>query len=221
MEYYKFGLLYIWITIHQLTMSTELEKVLYLEEAGLNKDNEIQRILDVYEKDYFAVLDIAVEDVLNISPEELLKSVKKVYRKKTLLIHPDKTTNPSAPVAFARLKKAELILSTPLDNEDDTKTEKKRLLDIYQACKSAADIRKEVSKILKSEIKQDEIEVLYQQRQDAQRFAEMKKQRQEAELKKKLESTWEDARDVRVQNWREYTGKVQKKKKKTKNNVLA
>lgn len=202
-------------------MSTELEKVLYLEEAGLNKDNEIQRILDVYEKDYFAVLDIAVDDVLNISPEELLKSVKKVYRKKTLLIHPDKTTNPSAPVAFARLKKAELILSTPLDNEDDAKTEKKRLLDIYQACKSATDIRNEVAKILKSEIKQDEIEVLYQQRQDAQRFAEIKKQRQEAELKKKLESTWEDARDVRVQNWREYTGKVQKKKKKTKKNVLA
>lgn len=196
---------------------SDLEKVLYLEEAGLNKDNEIQRILDVYEFDYFAVLDIQEVD---IDPEDLLKTVKRVYRKKTLLIHPDKTSNPAAPAAFARLKKAEQILSTPLENDDDAKLEKQRLLDIYKACKSN-DKRSEVAQILKAEIKQEEIEKLYQQRQVAQRFADIKKQRQEAELKKKLESNWEDARDVRVQNWREYTGKIQKKKKKTKKNVLA
>ena len=36
--------------------------------------------------------------------------IKIVYRKKSLLIHPDKTKNPQAPEAFDRLKKAQTTL---------------------------------------------------------------------------------------------------------------
>ena len=36
--------------------------------------------------------------------------IKKVYRAKSLLIHPDKTSNPNAPDAFDRLKKAQTVL---------------------------------------------------------------------------------------------------------------
>ena len=36
--------------------------------------------------------------------------IKKCYRTKSLLIHPDKTTNPRAPDAFDRLKKAQTEL---------------------------------------------------------------------------------------------------------------
>src|SRR5688572_20772634 len=45
--------------------------------------------------------------VLDLQPGVPESDIKITYRKKSLLIHPDKTKNPQAPDAFDRLKKAQ------------------------------------------------------------------------------------------------------------------
>ncbi|KAG6175874.1 hypothetical protein E4U36_008409 [Claviceps purpurea] len=67
-----------------------------------DKDAEIDRILRAFRLDAYAVLDL-----LPGVPES---DIKATYRKKSLLIHPDKTKNPQAPDAFDRLKKAQTEL---------------------------------------------------------------------------------------------------------------
>ena len=48
--------------------------------------------------------------VLDLQPGVTESDIKVQYRKKSLLIHPDKTKNPAAPDAFDRLKKAHSTL---------------------------------------------------------------------------------------------------------------
>lgn len=225
-------------------MSDELDKVLSAEELALIKDKEIYRVLDCCEWDYYSILEInPLHDIHNLQ-----NHIKKTYRKKTLLIHPDKVSNPKAPQAFDRLKKAELVLSfeipeneTELESQDERSKaliqEKKRLIAIYEdAAKQLEEsgkirtnkpygdsdyqqILSKVSEILQEEIQQDQIERNFQQHQEAKKMAEIKKTQQERALKKKLASQWEDERGVRVNNWRSYTKKVDKPKlKKPKKN---
>ncbi|KAK6458895.1 uncharacterized protein RJT20DRAFT_124005 [Scheffersomyces xylosifermentans] len=206
-------------------MSDDIERLLSSEESSLGKDNEISRILACCEWDYFAVLDI---DPKEHEVENLPNVVKKVYRRKTLLIHPDKTTNSDAPAAFDRLKKAELVLGVPLSSNSENTSDKalvedkKRLIDIYRDWQKDPGleldvVRKNVAIILNDEIKQENIEKLYKQRQEASRMAEIKRVQEERAAKKRMESKWEDERDVRVSNWREYANRVEKKGNKKKN----
>ncbi|KAJ3473078.1 hypothetical protein NLG97_g10529 [Lecanicillium saksenae] len=66
------------------------------------KDAEIDRILKAFRLDAYAVLDLL--------PGVPDSDIKITYRKKSLLIHPDKCKNPQAPDAFDRLKKAQTEL---------------------------------------------------------------------------------------------------------------
>ncbi|KAI0576844.1 DNAJ domain containing protein [Pyrenophora tritici-repentis] len=68
----------------------------------MDKDAEIERIRSVFSLDAYAVLDL--------QPGVPESDIKKVYRAKSLLIHPDKTKNELAPDAFDRLKKAQTVL---------------------------------------------------------------------------------------------------------------
>jgi len=72
------------------------------EEKEYLKDAEIDRILKAFRLDAYAVLDL--------QPGVPESDIKKCYRVKSLLIHPDKTKNPLAPDAFDRLKKAQTEL---------------------------------------------------------------------------------------------------------------
>ncbi|RMZ87169.1 hypothetical protein DV736_g5595, partial [Chaetothyriales sp. CBS 134916] len=72
------------------------------EAKEYDKDAEIDRILKAFRLDAYAVLDL--------QPGVPDSDIKIVYRKKSLLIHPDKTKNAQAPEAFDRLKKAQSAL---------------------------------------------------------------------------------------------------------------
>ncbi|KAJ3508793.1 hypothetical protein NM208_g15769 [Fusarium decemcellulare] len=72
------------------------------EAKEFDKDAEIDRILKAFRLDAYAVLDL--------QPGVPDSDIKITYRKKSLLIHPDKTKNPQAPDAFDRLKKAQTEL---------------------------------------------------------------------------------------------------------------
>lgn len=212
-------------------MDEEVERILRTEESQLTRDKEIDRILAGSEYDYFSLLTI---NPLGLEPEEILKAVKNVYRRKALLIHPDKTSNPLASTAFNRLKKAEQILSINEAN-DENKTmydEKQRLIAIYNDVNQSEEvirdwnhesnqkIRQQVQLILNQEIKQQEIEKLYQQRQQTQQDEQVKSAQAQRVIKKKLEAKWEDDRDNRVQSWRNYTNKIEKKQDKLKKKRL-
>ncbi|TVY29276.1 J domain-containing protein spf31, partial [Lachnellula cervina] len=72
------------------------------EEKEFTKDAEIDRILKAFRLDAYAVLDL--------QPGVPESDIKRCYRVKSLLIHPDRTRNPQANDAFDRLKKAETEL---------------------------------------------------------------------------------------------------------------
>ncbi|CAG8605920.1 9688_t:CDS:2 [Cetraspora pellucida] len=81
----------------------DIDKYLATEATQLQKDQEVERILSAFKLNPFDILDLA--------PDGTEKDIKNAYRKKSLLIHPDKTKHPKAQEAFALLKKAETELS--------------------------------------------------------------------------------------------------------------
>ena len=89
----------------------ELDALDSLERSAndFDKDAEIDRILKAFRLDAYAVL--------NLQPGIGESDIKACYRKKSLLIHPDKTSNPAAPEAFDRLKKAQSQLSDEKERE--------------------------------------------------------------------------------------------------------
>ncbi|KLT45611.1 DnaJ-domain-containing protein [Cutaneotrichosporon oleaginosum] len=73
------------------------------------KAAEVERILKAFKQNPYEVLDIHAFATDS--------EVKKTYRKKSLLIHPDKFKHEQGPEAFDLLKKAEGMLSDPAERE--------------------------------------------------------------------------------------------------------
>ncbi|CAG8619839.1 3410_t:CDS:2 [Acaulospora colombiana] len=166
----------------------DIDKYLATEASQLQKDQEVERILTAFKLNPFDILDLA--------PDCTEKDIKNAYRKKSLLIHPDKTKHPKAQEAFALLKKAEMELSN----------EKSRqfLLAIVEEAKHELRRRKSLKREL-----------------EAQGLAAKKAEQIEKEKKRKAEEEklWEETREQRVNNWRDFQtkkggGSNSKKKKK-------
>ncbi|PHH65854.1 hypothetical protein CDD81_1223 [Ophiocordyceps australis] len=201
---------------------------LELEAKEFDKDAEIDRILKAFRLDAYAVLDL--------QPGVPESDIKNTYRKKSLLIHPDKTKHPQAPEAFDRLKKAQ----TELMDE-----KKRALLDEAIADARMLLLRENKWTVDSPEIKTDEFNKMWREKSKvvlidnehrrrrqlkAQMQEEGREQRkQEAELderkrKRQHEQDWEATRDQRINSWRSFQkGKApaggepdKKKKKKTK-----
>lgn len=158
-----------------------------------------------------------------------------MYRKKSLLIHPDKTKNPQAPDAFDRLKKAqtELMDEKLRTNLDEAIADARMLL-----------MRENKWTVDSPELKTEEFEkkwadktkfVLIENEQRRRRQVkgqmqdEGRQQRKEDEelearkRKRQHEQDWEATRDQRIDSWRQFQksksggdGPEKKKKKKLK-----
>lgn len=153
--------------------------------------------------------------------------IKITYRKKSLLIHPDKTKNPQAPEAFDRLKKAEAALSDEKQRKhlDECIADARQLL-IREKKLSLDDDELKSEEFLK-DWRRKTIEVLIDA--EARRRRQMKAQMQEqgreqakedaeiAERKRKREheKDWEGTREKRIDSWRDFQ-KVEAKKKEGK-----
>ncbi|KAI6785450.1 uncharacterized protein J7T54_007092 [Emericellopsis cladophorae] len=199
---------------------------LELEAKEFDKDAEIDRILKAFRLDAYAVLDL--------NPGVPDSDIKITYRKKSLLIHPDKTKNPRAPDAFDRLKKAVSELQDEKHRErlDEAIADARMLL-----------IRENKWTVDSEELKTDQFlkdwrnkarEVLIdsEHRRRRQMKAqlqeegrEQRKQDEEIEERKRKrdhEKDWEQTRDERISSWRTFQkgGKSEeggkKKKKKLK-----
>lgn len=157
--------------------------------------------------------------------------IKITYRKKSLLIHPDKTKNPLAPDAFDRLKKAQTELMDEKHRErldeaiadarmllmrenkwtpdsEELKTEDFRKMWRLKARDVLIDAEHRRRRQMKAQLQEEGRE---QRRTDAE-LEERKRKRQH-------EQDWESTRDERISSWRSFQkgqGGDKKKKKKLK-----
>lgn len=194
------------------------EAILNTQLTKAGQEAAVERVLSECQWDYFAILDVdpqlAVSDA-----DSIVSNVKKTFRKTSLRLHPDRNSHPDAAKAFARLKKAELVIS---GSDDESVAERSRLIDIYKDVVSnlglteVAKVRSRIATILDELVQQQESEKHSRQRHEATRLAEQTKYRQDQETKRQRDRQWEDDRDDRVASWRTFVSKVEKKKKKTK-----
>jgi DnaJ family protein C protein 8 len=191
------------------------------------QDEEIERIRNVFSLDAYAVL--------GLQPGVPEGDIKKVYRAKSLLIHPDKTKNPLAPDAFDRLKKAQsMLLDEKLRAELDENVADARML-LMREKKLTADDEETRSDEFRKEWREKTIwvirdnEMRKQRQLKAQMREEGRQQKKEdeeaAERKRKRDhdDAWEKSREQRIGSWKDFTqGKKpeaeggKKKKKKVK-----
>ena len=169
--------------------------------------------------------------VLGLKPGVPESDIKIAYRKKSLLIHPDKTKNPQAPDAFDRLKKAQTELMDEKHRErlDEAIADARMLL-----------MREKKLTVDSPELKTPEFEkewaektkfVLIENEQRRRRQVkaqmqeegrEQRRQDEETEVRKRKrqhEQDWEATRDQRIDSWRQFQkgksgGDGDKKKKK-------
>ncbi|KAK4199658.1 hypothetical protein QBC40DRAFT_281509 [Triangularia verruculosa] len=197
-------------------------EVLESEAKEWDKDAEIDRILKAFRLNAYAVL--------GLKPGAPESDIKNLYRKKSLLIHPDKTKNPLAPDAFDRLKKAqtELMDEKHRARLDEAIADARMLL--MREMKLTVD--SEELKTPEFEKKWDEKTVFVLVENEQRRRRQMKaqlqeegreqrKQDEELEQRKKKrqhEEDWEKTRDQRIDSWRQFqkgkNGEPEKKKKK-------
>ncbi|KIW34341.1 uncharacterized protein PV07_01122 [Cladophialophora immunda] len=199
--------------------------VLEKEAKEYDKDAEIDRILNAFRLDAYAVLDL--------QPGVPDSDIKIVYRKKSLLIHPDKTKNPSAPEAFDRLKKAQTALLDEKQRQhlDECIADARQLL--IRQHKYTVDSEELKTEEFKQEWRKKTVEVLVEA--EARRRRQMKAkmqeegrekakedaQMEERKRKRDHEKEWEETREQRIGSWRDFQkgvkkGEEGKKKKKMK-----
>ncbi|MCJ1451578.1 hypothetical protein MMC28_001918 [Mycoblastus sanguinarius] len=201
------------------------------EASEFNKDAEIDRILKAFKLDAYAVLDL--------QPGVPESEIKLYYRKKSLLIHPDKTSNPRAPDAFDRLKKAQTELmdeKTRLRLDECIADARTLLMRDRKLTVDSPEV-KSPDQEFKEAWRRKTVEVLVdsEQRRRKQVKAQMqeegreqRKQDEELEGRKRRrehEVAWEQTREGRIGSWRDFqqgaktSGKEDtggKKKKKLK-----
>lgn len=171
--------------------------------------------------------------MLDLQPGVPESDIKNTYRKKSLMIHPDKTKNPRAPDAFDRLKKAQ----TELMDEKHRTTLDEAIADARMLV-----LRENKWTVDSPEIKTERFAKMWRDKtkmvlidNEHRRRRQMKGQmqeegreqrRQDEELeerkrKRQHEQDWEATRDQRIDSWRQFQkkksgGGPDKKKKKLK-----
>jgi len=188
------------------------------EAKEFDKDAEIDRILKAFRLDAYSVLDL--------QPGVPESDIKKTYRAKSLLIHPDKTSNPQAPDAFDRLKKAQVELLDEKHRERldeaiaDARMllirEKKLTVDSPEVTSApfAREWREKTTLVLIDNEHRRRRQVKAQMQEEGR---EQKKEEEEIEQRKRKrdhEQAWEQTREQRIGSWREFQKGGEKKKKK-------
>lgn len=173
--------------------------------------------------------------VLDLQPGVPETDIKKVYRTKSLLIHPDKTSNPNAPDAFDRLKKAQtVLLDEKLRAKLDEDIADARMLLMRDKKLTADDEETRSPEFLKEwrektawVIRDNELrrqrQMKAQMREEGRQQKKDEEEQAERKRKRDHEQAWEKSRDTRINSWRDFSqGKKpeaeggKKKKKKVK-----
>lgn len=188
----------------------EAERLLEQAERGLDKEREIERILNAFKLNAY--------DVLGVRPGIAPDQIRRMYRSKSLQLHPDRNPgNERAAAAFDRLKKAqdellddnarELLDSAWVDARNMLIREQKISRDDSERLMSSefvADLLVRWCEVLvQDELrrrKKRQIALAEEGRQRAKAEADEEQKREEAKHKEQ----WEATRDERVAGWRVY-----------------
>ncbi|MCJ1234813.1 hypothetical protein MMC14_002776 [Varicellaria rhodocarpa] len=177
------------------------------------------------EKDELAAFDALEKEAsefnkANLQPGVPESDIKNTYRKKSLLIHPDKTTNPLAPDAFDRLKKAQTELTDEKTRArlDESIADARMLLMRELKLTPDSEEMKSMTEDMKARWRKKTVEVLvdneHRRRKQlkAQMQEEGREQRkvdEEVEQRKRRrehEVAWEESRETRIGSWRDFQG---------------
>jgi DnaJ family protein C protein 8 len=158
------------------------------------------------------------------------EDIKRAYRKKSLLIHPDKTPNPRAPDAFDRLagahqalldeKKRGILDEAIADARSLLIRERKLTIDSEEVKDPDREFMRAWKEKVKFVLADNEVRRIRQekgamrdegrqQRKEEEELAEKKRKRDHAQ-------DWEKTRDSRIGNWRDFQKKEDAKKSKKK-----
>jgi DnaJ homolog subfamily C member 8 len=189
------------------------------------QDEEIARVMSAFRANAY--------DVLDLQPGVPDEDIKKTYRKKSLLIHPDKSSNPRAQDAFDRLAVAHQTL---LDEKKRARLdeaiadarmllvrEKKLTIDSEEVKDPDVEFMKEWKEKVKFVLADNEARRQRQLKAQMQEEGRQKRQEEEEmaarKRKREHEQDWEKTRDQRIDSWRTFAKKKEGggegKKKKT------
>lgn len=181
--------------------------------------------------------------VLDLQPGVPESDIKITYRKKSLLIHPDKTTNPSAPAAFDALKKAQTVL---MDEKERGRLDeciadarmllmRERKLNVDSPEIRTMDVemkaawRKKTVEVLIDNEKRRRNQLKAQMQEEGREQRKVDEEIETRKRRREHEVAWEETRETRIGSWRDFQGKAGGvasdakdggKKKKTKLKVL-
>lgn len=174
--------------------------------------------------------------VLDLNPGVPESDIKKTYRTKSLLIHPDKTKNPQAPDAFDRLKKAQTELMDEKHRErlDEAIADARMLLmrenkwtvdsPELRTDDFARDWRVKTREVLIDNEQRRRRQVKAQMQEEGREQRRQEEEIDERKRKRQHDQDWEATRDQRISSWRQFqkgkggssSGEPGKKKKKVK-----
>ncbi|KAH8090736.1 hypothetical protein HD553DRAFT_303230 [Filobasidium floriforme] len=222
------------------TKEVDIERLIAQEASDFIKELEVERVLKSFKLNPYDILDLGINATEN--------EIKKQYRKKSLLIHPDKFKHPRGIEAFDQLKKAEAMLGDK-DKRDEVDAVMRHarvqvLKPLFPPGTNTSEVPDDDPRLtaldppLDMQVKKKAREVFVEEellKRRAQKIAYANEgaeaAKKEAEInqrkrKQEDEATWESRRDERVSTWREFAGTsssspaAPKKTKKKKLNVL-
>ncbi|CAK4030383.1 Hypothetical predicted protein [Lecanosticta acicola] len=192
------------------------------ESKEFDKDSEIERIMKSFRANAY--------DVLDLQPGVPDEDIKRTYRKKSLLIHPDKSSNPNAQEAFDRLAKAyQMLLDEKLRANLDEAIADARMLAMRdkKLTKDDEEVKEpsiEFMKAWKEKVKyvladneaRRQRQMKAQMRDEGRQQAKEEQEAAERKRKREHEQDWEKTRDERIGSWRDFqkNQKAEPKKKK-------
>ncbi|KAI9199844.1 uncharacterized protein BJ171DRAFT_517182 [Polychytrium aggregatum] len=205
--------------------NVDIDTYLRLENNSFNQDVEADRILTLYEstKNPLELLELTSSVFTTLAID--LKEVKIAYRKKSLLLHPDKCKHPRAQEAFDILKTAENALTDDakraviegfLRDARDLVYKSRSIKSTDEQAHSlevAVAVKLQYRKIIKELETRDQI----RNKNEIERKIQQEQTKIE-ERKRKIEhdKLWEETREERVGNWRKFMKQGPKKRKSKK-----
>ncbi|KAM0747099.1 hypothetical protein T439DRAFT_329346 [Meredithblackwellia eburnea MCA 4105] len=216
----------------------DIDKLLASEASLLQREQEVMRVVSAFKLNPYEILELNFMPSVTITDTE----IHKTYRKKSLLIHPDKLKHERGIEAFDLLKKAETDLLDPVKRkvldeligdarmlvlreqltpplpastpDDDDRLKKLRDPDLKERVRRRA---KEL--LIEEELRRRRVQkmTMIAEGAEAARAEEaLEKRKRKIEDDKK----WEDTREDRVSDWRNFQKGTGGKKKKQKVQVL-
>jgi DnaJ family protein C protein 8 len=205
-------------------MADDVDKVLRLEENQFLKDQEVERIVALKgNQDPFLILEMPLECYVTLE----IKDLKKVFRNKSRLLHPDKNPHPLAREAFDILQKAKTELEDPHKKRivmDFIKDAREGLLH-RQGIKvkdgdyhALLDKFPNLGRLIQLEFirLQRELELRDRTRLKNELGRELMRQEQEKQEEAKreqFEKEWDESRQNRIKSWKKFETKSKVKKK--------